>query len=179
MFTNGARIGAEELIKLQLGRIIMNERDEFFLRRAIQLAKQARDNGQEPFGAVLVKNNEIVAEGGNQIYATSDPTAHAENALIRDYCQRNKLMNLEGFSLYCSTEPCMLCSGAVLWARITKIVFSVSQKMLQKISGGTTKKGCRTLLKPYQWIKMIGPALIDEGLKVLEGYQFKKLKLIS
>ncbi|MFX1468803.1 MAG: guanine deaminase [Promethearchaeota archaeon] len=50
----------------------MNERDEFFLRRAIQLAKQAREDGQEPFGAVLVKNNEIVAERGNQIYTTSD-----------------------------------------------------------------------------------------------------------
>jgi tRNA(Arg) A34 adenosine deaminase TadA len=179
MFTNGVRIGGEELIQLQLGRIIMNERDEFFLRRAIQLAKQARENGQEPFGAVLVKYNEIVAEGGNQIYATSDPTAHAENALIRDYCQRNKLMNLEGFSLYCSTEPCMLCSGAVFLARITKIVFSVSQKMLQKISGGTTKTDCRTLLKPHQWIEIIGPVLIEEGLKVLEGYQFEKSNLIS
>ena len=157
----------------------MNERDELFLRRAIQLAKQAREDGQEPFGAVLVKNDEIVAEGGNQIYATSDPTAHAENALIRNYCQRNKLMNLEGFSLYCSTEPCMLCSGAVLWARITKIVFSVSQKMLQKISGGMIKAGCQTLLKPHQWIEIIGPTLIEEGLKVLEGYQFKKLNLTS
>ena len=179
MFTNGERIGGEELIQLLLGRIIMNEKDEFFLRRAIQLAKQARENGQEPFGAVLVKKNEIVAEGGNQIYATSDPTAHAENALIRDYCQRNKLMNLEGYSLYCSTEPCMLCSGAALYARITKIVFSVSQKMLQKISGGTPKTDCRTLLKPHQRIEIIGQALIEGGLKVLEGYQFKKLNLTS
>jgi tRNA(Arg) A34 adenosine deaminase TadA len=154
--------------------IILNENDESFLRRAIQLAQQARENGQEPFGAVLVKNNEIVAEGGNQIYATSDPTAHAENKLIRDYCQKNKIMNLEGFSLYCSTEPCMLCSGAVFWARITKIVFSVSQKMLQEIHGGSTKTDCRTLLKPHPWIEIIGPVLIEEGLKVLEGYQFGK-----
>ena len=154
--------------------IILNENDESFLRRAIQLAQQARENGQEPFGAVLVKNNEIVAEGENQIYATSDPTAHAENILIRDYCQKNKIMNLEGFSLYCSTEPCMLCSGAVFWAKITKIVFSVSQKMLQKISGGSTKTNCRTLLKPHPWIEIIGPLLIEEGLKVLEGYQFGK-----
>ena len=154
--------------------IILNENDESFLRRAIQLAQQAREDGQEPFGAVLVKNNEIVAEGGNQIYATSDPTAHAENKLIRDYCQKNKIMNLEGFSLYCSTEPCMLCSGAVFWARITKVVFSVSQKMLQKIHSGSTKIECRTLLKPHPWIEIIGPVLIEEGLKVLEGYQFGK-----
>ncbi len=157
----------------------MNESDEFFLRRAIQLAKQAREKGQEPFGAVLVKNNEIVAEGENQIFATSDPTAHAENALIREYCQKNKIMNLEGFTLYCSTEPCLLCSGAVFWAKITKIVFSVSQKMLQKISGGSTKTDCRTLFKPHPWIKIIGPALTEEGLKVLEGYQFGKSNLKS
>jgi tRNA(Arg) A34 adenosine deaminase TadA len=150
----------------------LNEKDKVFLKHAIQLAKQARDNGQEPFGAVLVKNNDIVAEGGNQIYATSDPTAHAENALIRDYCQRNKIMNLEEFTLYCSTEPCMLCSGAIFWARITKVVFSVPQEMLQKISGGSTKTDCRTLLKPHPWIEIVGPALIEEGLKVLEGYQF-------
>ncbi len=153
----------------------MNEQEEIFLRRAIQLAKEAREKGQEPFGAVLVKKNEIVAEGGNQIYTLSDPTAHAENALIRDYCQKHKIMNLEGHVLYCSTEPCMLCSGAVFWARISKIVFSLSQEMLHKISGGSTKTDCRTLLKPHPWIEIVGPALSEEGLKVFEGYQFKKI----
>ncbi len=150
----------------------MNERDEFFLRRAIQLAKAARENGQEPFGAVLVKDYELMAEGGNQIYALSDPTAHAENALIRDYCQKHKIMNLEGYHLYCSTEPCMLCAGAVFWARVSKIVFSVSQEMLQKISGGSTKTDCRTLLQPHPWIEILGPMLSEEGLKVFDGYQF-------
>ncbi len=149
----------------------MNEVDATFLRRAIQLAKEAREKGQEPFGAVLVKNNEIMAEGGNQIYALSDPTAHAENALIREYCQKHKIMNLEGYSLYCSTEPCMLCCGAVFWARISKVVFSVSQKMLGNITG-STKTDCRTLLKSHPWIEIVGPALGEEGLKVFEGYQF-------
>ncbi len=151
----------------------MNEQDEMFLRRAIQLAKEARKKGQEPFGAVLVKDNKIMAEGGNQIYALSDPTAHAENALIRDYCQKHKIMNLEGYILYCSTEPCMLCSGAVFWTRISRIVFSVSQKMLGNITG-STKTDCRTLLKHHPWIEIIGPALNEEGLKVFEGYQFGK-----
>ncbi len=150
----------------------MNEQDEAFLRRAIQLAKEARDKGQEPFGAVLVKDDRIMAEGGNQIYALSDPTAHAENALIREYCQKHKIMSLEGYSLYCSTEPCMLCTGAVFWSKISRIVFSVAQAMLQKISGGSTKTDCRTLLKSHAWIEIVGPALSAEGLKVFEGYQF-------
>ncbi len=149
----------------------MDQRDEIFLRRAIQLAKEAREKGQEPFGAVLMKNNEIVAEEGNQIYALSDPTAHAENTLIRDYCQKHQIMNLEGYGLYCSTEPCMLCCGAVFWAHISKVVFSVSQRMLGKITG-STKTDCRTLLKAHSWIEIVGPTLSEEGLKVFEGYQF-------
>ncbi len=112
-----------------------------------------------------------MAEGCNQIYVLSDPTAHAENALIRDYCQKHKIMNLEGYTLYCSTEPCMLCSGAVFWTCVSRIVYSVSQKMLGNITG-STKTDCRTLLKAHPWIEIVGPALSEEGLKVFEGYQF-------
>jgi guanine deaminase len=163
--------------KIQDGIGILIDYNKDFLRRAIQLAKIAREQGQEPFGAVLVKNNDIILESTNKIYELSDPTAHAELNLIREFCQKNNLMKLDGFTLYCSTEPCMMCSGAILYSKISKGVFSVSQDMLHKISGGSKKTNCRDILKSQSRLKFIGPELIEEGIKVFEGYTFNASKI--
>lgn len=150
------------------------ENDIKFLRRAIELAKNARAQGQEPFGAVLVKDNQIVHESINKIYFQMDPTAHAENSLIREFCQQNRTMNLSGYTLYCSTEPCMMCLGAILRVKISKVVFSITQDMLHNLSGGSRKIDYKDLINAQIPLEFQGPMLVDEGIKVFEGYKFGK-----
>jgi tRNA(Arg) A34 adenosine deaminase TadA len=153
---------------------LSHDTDIIFLRRAIELSKIAREQGQEPFGAVLVKDNQIVHESINKIYLQMDPTAHAENSLIREFCQKNKTMNLAGFTLYCSTEPCMMCLGAILRVKISRVVFSITQENLHKISGGSRKIDYKDLINSQVPIEFAGPMIIEEGLKVFEGYTFGK-----
>lgn len=105
----------------------MTEQDEFFMRRAIALAQLGIDAGAGgPFGAVVVKNGEIVGEGYNQVTSTNDPTAHAEIAAIRNACQKLKSFQLDDCLLYTSCEPCPMCLGAIYWARPKKIFFAAT-----------------------------------------------------
>ncbi|HEX2907021.1 MAG TPA: nucleoside deaminase [Phototrophicaceae bacterium] len=149
----------------------MTVSDEFFLRRAIALAIEGRERGSDPFGAVLVKDGQIVRETFDRCVETSDPTFHAELSLISDHCRENQLFALPGYALYASTEPCPMCAGAIHWSRIARLVFSVSQAMLQERSGGSPKLSCDVVLDRNR-IEIIGPLLPDEGLKVFDGYAF-------
>src|SRR4030066_376231 len=98
----------------------MSASDEPFLRRAIALAHQARQQGLKPFGAVLVVENTIVQEGFDRSLELSDPTYHVELSLISEYCRAHRLLSLRGFALYASTEPCPMCAGALHWRRISR-----------------------------------------------------------
>lgn len=149
------------------------EKQKRFLRRAIELAKIARGKGEDPFGAVLVKDGDIVYESCDGCIEYSNPTLHSEMRLISEFCMKNKKVSLEGYELYSSTEPCSMCSGAIHWSKISKVVYSVSQKTLQKNSGGKPKLSCREILnRGKRKTEIIGPLLEDEGLKVYEGYKF-------
>ena len=86
--------------------------DEFFMRRAIALSKSAVAHGNEPFGAVLVKDGEIVFENENQIYTRHDPSFHGEAGLIREFCAQTGITDLHEYTMYASCEPCFMCSGA-------------------------------------------------------------------
>ena len=149
----------------------MLQDDHRFLYRAIDLAKEACQLGNDPFGAVLVLNGVIVHEALDRSVELSDPTYHAESAVIAEYCRSHHLFSLEGYSLYASTEPCVMCSGAIHWARISRVVFSVSQAMLQEITGGRPKPGCSDILNAgHRTIEVVGPLLTEEGLAALVGY---------
>lgn len=151
----------------------MNRSDELFLRRAIELAHSSRQNGERPFGAVLVVGDQIVAESGDGCRTLSDPTAHAELRVISDYCQASKLIHLDGYTLYSVAEPCVMCSGAIKWAGISRVVFSVPQSMLQTVSGGIPKPSCASLVNSGgRHIEVCGPYLLHEGLAVYEGFDF-------
>lgn len=147
--------------------------DEDFLRLAIDLARRARDQGADPFGAVLVRDGVVVHQAPDRSVALSDPTFHAELSVISEYCRAHRQFSLKDYTLYCSTEPCAMCAGAIHWARISRVVFSVSQTMLQARSGGTLKP-CATTLLPMgsHPVEIIGPLLPDEGLSVFDGYTF-------
>lgn len=94
------------------------------MARAIQLSLDNVLSGQGgPFGAVVVKDGSVIAEGVNQVTATNDPTAHAEVVVIREACRKLGLFELKGCELYTSCEPCPMCLGAVYWARLARVYF--------------------------------------------------------
>ena len=96
-----------------------------FLARLLELAAEGAASGDGgPFGAVLVKDGEIVGEGWNEVIATNDPTAHAEVTVIRRTCAALGTFQLDGFQLYSSCEPCPMCLGAVYWARPEVVYFA-------------------------------------------------------
>jgi guanine deaminase len=101
--------------------------DSRFMARAIQLAIENVRSGQGgPFGAVIVKDGAIIAEGVNQVTSTNDPTAHAEVLAIRRACQKLGLFELKGCELYTSCEPCPMCLGALYWTRLSRVYFGSS-----------------------------------------------------
>lgn len=97
--------------------------EEKFMRRAIELAKENVKRGGGPFGAVIVKDGEAVAESGNSVTLDNDPTAHAEVNAIRRAAAKLQDFNLEDCEIYASCEPCPMCLGAIYWAHISKIYY--------------------------------------------------------
>lgn len=102
--------------------------DDKFLARAIDLARQGSESGEGgPFGAVLVRDGKIIAEGWNRVVISHDPTAHAEISAIRTACADQGHFHLNDCILYASSEPCPMCLSAAYWARIGRIVFANSR----------------------------------------------------
>jgi len=98
--------------------------DNLFMARAIQLSiENVRSGHGGPFGAVVVKNDHIIAEGVNQVTSTNDPTAHAEVLAIRQACQKLGFFELKECQIYTSCEPCPMCLGAIYWARLSRVYF--------------------------------------------------------
>jgi tRNA(adenine34) deaminase len=97
--------------------------DEQFMREALLLARQGAAAGEVPVGAVVVWNGEIVGRGSNSPIQFNDPTAHAEILALRDAGRRVSNYRLEGAVLYCTLEPCVMCAGAAVAARISRLVF--------------------------------------------------------
>jgi len=104
---------------------MLNADEKKFLERAIVLSKQGMENGYGgPFGCVVVKNNEIIGEGNNQVTSSNDPTAHAEVVAIREACKKLHTFQLEGCDIYTSCEPCPMCLGAIYWARPNRVIYA-------------------------------------------------------
>ena len=113
--------------------------DERFMGEAVRLSRLAAEHGSEPFGAVLVKDGGIVYSNENQIYSQSDPTFHAELGLIRRFCHEKRIMNLRDYTLYTSCEPCFMCCGAMVWAKLGRLVYAAGARDLASIFGS---EGC-------------------------------------
>jgi guanine deaminase len=98
-----------------------------FMARAIQLSLENVRSGQGgPFGAVVVKAAEIIAEGVNRVTVSNDPTAHAEVMAIRNACEKLNAFELKDCEIYTSCEPCPMCLGAIYWTRLSRIYFASS-----------------------------------------------------
>lgn len=105
-----------------------------FLEMAAELAEKNIDNGGGPFGAVIVRNGEVVATGVNRVTADNDPTAHAEVNAIRQACQRESTFNLKGCVIYSSCEPCPMCLSALYWAGVSRIYYGCTQEDAEAVN---------------------------------------------
>ena len=103
-----------------------DERDSHWMQHALRLAEQAAEQDEVPVGAVVVLNEEAIGEGWNQPISSCDPTAHAEIIALRDAAQRIGNYPLTGATLYVTLEPCLMCAGAMIHARIGRVVFGAS-----------------------------------------------------
>ena len=104
-----------------------------FMKKAIEISIENINKGGGPFGCVIVKDNQIVAEGSNKVTTTNDPTAHGEIVAIREACKKLNDFNLNGCELYSTCEPCPMCLSAIYWARINKIYYANTREDAQKI----------------------------------------------
>ncbi len=103
------------------------------MKRAIELSVQNVNKGGGPFGSVIVKDNQIIAEGSNKVTPTNDPTAHGEIVAIREACKKINDFSLKGCELYSTCEPCPMCLSAIYWARIEKIYYANTREDARKI----------------------------------------------
>ncbi len=145
--------------------------DEYFMEKAIELSALAVEHGNEPFGAVLVKNNQIVFTNENQIYTRKDLTFHAEMGLLRLFCAETGITDLRDYTLYSSCEPCFMCSGAMVWLKLGRFVFSAGNNELENILGN---QGCDCSDMVFEnsfWKPAVTKGVLREkSLVILEKY---------
>ena len=114
----------------------MTSTDKRFMQQAIDLSIENVANGGGPFGAVIVRDGEVIATGVNRVTANNDPTAHAEVSAIRAACQKEGYFKLEGCTIYTSCEPCPMCLSAIYWAGLSRICFANTKKDAEDINFG-------------------------------------------
>jgi guanine deaminase len=146
-------------------------KDEDFLRQAIQLAEASVRNGGGPFGAVIVRDGEIVGRGHNRVTLDNDPTAHAEVQAIRDACQHLGTFSLEGCTLYVSCEPCPMCLAACYWAHMDEVIYAADA--IDAASAGFDDHFIRNELGQEKKDRQLTmrQALHDEALEVFKLWQ--------
>ncbi len=111
----------------------MGEKFMDLMQRAIDLSERSMDAGGGPFGAVVVKDGEIVAEGTNRVTLDNDPTAHAEIQAIRKACELLGTFDLGGCEIHASCEPCPMCLGAIYWSRIRRVYYANTREDAARI----------------------------------------------
>jgi guanine deaminase len=139
-------------------------RDMDFLKIAIDMARQGiSSNRGGPFGAIVVQDDEIIGRGCNQVTSSHDPTAHAEIVAIRHACNNIKSFQLKNCSIYSTCEPCPMCLGAIYWAGLKRVIFSLSRLDAKKI-GFQDELIYKELILPHHLRKM------DESLEVFNQW---------
>jgi guanine deaminase len=146
--------------------------DNPFMARAIRLSLNNVLSGQGgPFGAVIVKEGRIVAEGVNGVTALNDPTAHAEVSAIREACGKLKTFALQDCEIYTSCEPCPMCLGAIYWARLTRVYFGNLAADASRI-GFDDSFIYREISQPFPQRKIPMTQLMhEEALKAFQAWQ--------
>ena len=144
---------------------------EPFIRQAIGLARQARNAGNHPFGALLVLDGTIVLTARNSIAVDRDPTAHAETNLVAAAIRQLSRDEMQRSILYTSCEPCAMCVGKIYWAGIRTVVYGLSSQGLASLAGPDFLIPCRELLqRAVDPVTVVGPVLEDEARAVHVGF---------
>ena len=156
-------------------------RDEYFMQAALALAANAAENGEVPVGAIVVSAGEIIGRGQNSMITRNDPTAHAEMLALRDAAQRIGNYRLVNCELYVTLEPCAMCAGAMMHARIARLIFGASDPKTgacgsvvdlfaeqhlnhhAKVIGGISQEACALQLREFFATLRKNVATISEG----------------
>jgi tRNA(adenine34) deaminase len=134
--------------------------DDDFMRRALELARRAEEAGEVPVGAVIVHDGRIVGEGWNHPISSADATSHAETEAIRAACKTLNSYRIPGSTLFVTLEPCVMCSGAILHARIGRVVYGAADP----------KTGaCGSVVNLFDETRLNHHAKVDAGLMADES----------
>ena len=155
----------------------ITEKDKTFMREAIRLADESVKNGGGPFGAVIVKDGEIVAKSSNSVTIDNDPTAHAEVNTIRQACRKLGTFDLSDCVIYTSCEPCPMCLGAIYWAHISCIYYGNTKKDAAAIdfADDFIYKELETSYE-HRTVPLI-PLLRNEAIKTFRAWEAKQDKV--
>lgn len=146
------------------------------LAAAIEVARRARANGNHPFGAVLAVDGDIVLEAENTVVTGRDRTGHAEINLMRLAESRLRRDEIDGATLYTSTEPCAMCAGAIYWCGVGRVVYGLAETELIEMTGHnpanpTLALPCREVFARGQRpVVVLGPLLTDAARAVHNGF---------
>ncbi|HRF45731.1 MAG TPA: tRNA adenosine(34) deaminase TadA [Candidatus Competibacteraceae bacterium] len=164
-----------------------DEQDHYWMSQALEQARSAAHAGEVPVGAVLVRDGEILGKGGNQSIGACDPTAHAEIVALRAAAACVSNYRLVGSTLYVTLEPCPMCAGAMIHARIARVVFGAADpragaagtvcNLLQTnflnhradVAGGLLAAECGTLLREFFRARRSSLPMVDRGLPIIAG----------
>ena len=146
------------------------------MQRAIDLSKESVRNGGGPFGAVIARNGEIIAEGSNCVTIDCDPTAHAEVTTIRRATKKLDTFDLSGCEIFTSCEPCPMCLGAIYWAHLDKIYYANNRKDAAEIGFDDDFIYEELPLKPSERQKPSEILMREEALEAFRMWQEKEDK---
>ena len=153
----------------------MNKKD--FMKRAIELSIKNMESGGGPFGAVIVKDGEVIAESANSVTIDNDPTAHAEVNTIRAACKKLETFDLSGCEMYSSCEPCPMCLGAIYWAKIDRLYFGNTKVDADDI-GFSDDFIYKEIEKPYQQRNLKTETMMrDEAIEAFNIWRDKEDKI--
>ena len=141
--------------------------DEFFMREALSLAREAAAAGEVPVGAVVVREGAVVGRGHNQPVAARDPTAHAEVMALRDTAERIGNYRMADCVLYVTLEPCAMCAGAIMNARISRVVYGAADPK-SGACGSVVDLFAESRLNYHATV--VGGVMAEEAAKLLQDF---------
>mgnify|MGYP000440912052 FL=1 len=143
------------------------------MRKAVMLSEKSVKNGGGPFGAIIVKDGNIVAEASNSVTIDNDPTARAEVNAIRKATSKLGTFDLQGCDIYTSCEPCPMCLGAIYWARLDNIYYANDRKDAARIGFDDDFIYKEIALKPSERSKHMEILLPEEGIRAFQMWEHK------
>lgn len=154
----------------------INETDLKFIRLSFEVAREARENGNHPFGALLVDaQGHVLLKAENTVITARDCTGHAEANLMRQASRQYSSAFLANCTVYASTEPCPMCASAIFWGNVRRIVFGLSTESLNEIVGEASEEvmclpSREVFDRGRKSVEVLGPCLEDEARRLQEGF---------